>query len=160
MNFIIIYGLAIVLGVLVTIVPILNGHNTLKFGSLKVSWFHFAAALVVGLFALVIFGGQSEIQSLFSKPIWYYSGGILGTLVIICMNYYAVRITAFHIAVLPFLGQMSMGLILDYIIYNQFEFKTLIGLLIVLFGLTLQLSSTTVLTNGLQNKKDQLSTDL
>jgi len=76
------------------------------------------------------------------------------------MNYYAVRITAFHIAVLPFLGQMSMGLLLDYIIYNQFEFKTLIGLFIVLFGLTLQLSSTTVLTDGLKNKKDQLSTDL
>ena len=160
MNLIIIYVLAIVLGVLVTIVPILNGQNTLKFGSLKVSWFHFTSAFVVGLLALIMFGRQTNINVLFSQPLWYYSGGILGTLVILSMNYYAVRITAFHIAILPFLGQMSMGLLLDYMIYDQFELKMLIGLLIVLFGLTLQLSSTAVLTNGLQNKKDQLSTDL
>jgi len=60
MNLLIIYGLAIVLGVLVTIVPILNGQNTLKFGSLRVSWFHFTAAFIVGLIALLLFGGQSE----------------------------------------------------------------------------------------------------
>ncbi|HAS73173.1 MAG TPA: hypothetical protein DCS67_03415, partial [Clostridiales bacterium UBA8960] len=47
-------------------------------------------------------------------------------------------IKAIHIAILPFLGQMTMGLILDAFLFDTFNLKIVIGLIIVLIGLKVQ----------------------
>jgi uncharacterized membrane protein YdcZ (DUF606 family) len=71
----------------------------------------------------------------------YFAGGLLGLSVMLMMNYYSVRIRAMHIAILPFLGQMTMGFFLDYYLIGVLEIKVIIGMIIVLIGLYVQSST-------------------
>lgn len=140
MELILIYLLAISIGVLVTVTPIMNGANTRVLGTFRVSFIHYFMATLTGLFFLMFTTPSASIQKLPDVPLYYYLGGILGLSVILLMNYYAVRIKAIHIAILPFLGQMTMGLVLDAFLFDTFNIKVLIGLIIVLFGLKVQAS--------------------
>ena len=133
-----IYSLAVLIGVLVTIVPIMNGKNTQVLGTIRVSFFHYFAASITGIVVLFMTASIGEVNMLPDVPIHYFIGGILGLSVILLMNYYSVRIKALHVAILPFLGQMTMGLALDYFLFDKMNLKTVIGLVIVLFGLYIQ----------------------
>lgn len=133
-----IYIMAITIGVLVTIVPIINGSNTQSLGTIKVSYYHYISAFITGLVAWFLYDQSLTISGLSHVPIHYYLGGILGLSVILLMNHYAVRIKAIHVAILPFLGQMVMGLLLDYWLFDIFNVKMIIGLIIVLCGLYIQ----------------------
>lgn len=133
-----IYLMAITIGVLVTVVPIMNGANTQILGTLKVSFYHYVSAFLTGLVAWFLYDHSLTVSGLSGVPIQYYFGGILGLSVILLMNHYAIRIKAIHVAILPFLGQMVMGLLLDYWLFQIFNVKMIIGLLIVLCGLYIQ----------------------
>lgn len=134
----IIYLLGIAIGVLVTVVPIMNGANTKVLGTIKVSYFHYLSAFVTGLVFLGLTTSFQTLWTIGEVPIHYFLGGVLGLSVILLMNYYSVRIKALHIAILPFLGQMTMGLILDYYLYDLLNLKTVLGLSVVLVGLMVQ----------------------
>ena len=138
MGMMIIYLLAVTIGVLVTLTPIMNGNNTVHLGTIRVSFYHFSAAALTGL--LFVFITQSAVffPVLPAVPTHFFMGGILGLMVMLLMNYYAIKIKAIHVAILPFLGQMSMGLLLDYFLLGIFDYKTLVGLVIVLLGLWIQ----------------------
>lgn len=138
----IIYIFAISLGVLVTVVPIINGENTKTLGTFRVSMFHYLSALIVGFVFFIFLNPSTPLYTLSTVPVYYYLGGVLGLAVILLMNYYSSRITALHISILPFLGQMTMGLILDYFLFKQLNIKTIVGLSIVLGGLYIQSSPT------------------
>lgn len=140
MEMLLIYLLAMSIGVLVTVTPIMNGTNTTVLGTFRVSFIHYLVATLTGLVFLLFSGPAASVQKLPDVPLYYYLGGILGLSVILLMNYYAVRIKAIHIAILPFLGQMTMGLILDAFLFDTFNIKVLIGLAIVLIGLKVQAS--------------------
>lgn len=138
MTLFIIYCLAVLIGVLVTVVPIMNGKNTQVLGTIRVSFFHYFAASITGVVFLWLTASLGEVTMLPDVPIHYFIGGLLGLSVILLMNYYSVRIKALHVAILPFLGQMTMGLALDYFLFDKLNVKTVIGLVIVLFGLYIQ----------------------
>ncbi len=138
MTLYVIYSLAVLIGVLVTVVPIMNGKNTQVLGTIRVSFFHYLSAFITGFILLLLTRSLGQIKSLPQVPIHYFLGGILGLSVILLMNYYSVRIKAIHVAILPFLGQMTMGLALDYYLFDKMNFKIVIGLFIVLFGLYVQ----------------------
>lgn len=130
--------MAIAIGILVTVVPIINGTNTQLLGTLKVSFYHYFSAFITGLAAWFIYDQTLQVSGLLQVPIHYYLGGVLGLSVILLMNYYAVRIKALHVAILPFLGQMLMGVLLDYFLFERFNMKIILGLLVVLMGLYVQ----------------------
>lgn len=135
---VLIYLMAISIGILVTIVPIMNGANTQILGTIKVSFYHYISALITGIVAWFLYDQAMNLSGLAKVPLHYYMGGILGLSVILLMNYYAVRIKALHVAILPFLGQMVMGLLLDYWLFQIFNVKMILGLVIVLIGLYIQ----------------------
>lgn len=133
-----IYLLAVLIGVLVTVIPIMNGMNTKVLGTIRVSFYHYFSAFITGIAFLILTHSLGEIQKLPDAPIHYFFGGFLGLAAILLMNYYSVKIKALHIAILPFLGQMTMGLAIDYFIFDKMNTKTVIGLIIVLIGLYVQ----------------------
>ena len=139
-----IYGLAMIIGVLVTVVPIINGSNTKILGTIRVSFFHYFAAFITGIVFLIFTSSFGVLSKISAVPPQYFIGGILGLFVILLMNYYSVRIKALHVAILPFLGQMSMGLALDYFLFEKLDLKTILGLIIVLFGLYVQMDTKNV----------------
>ncbi|MBM7562679.1 DMT family transporter [Fusibacter tunisiensis] len=136
-----VYLFAIFIGILVTVTPILNGRNTLAMGTFKASFNHYFTAFIFGILFLALLPGNA-LTALDVKvnPI-YFAGGLLGLSVMLMMNYYSVRIRAMHIAILPFLGQMTMGFFLDYYLIGVLEIKVIIGMIIVLIGLYVQSST-------------------
>lgn len=140
MEMLLIYLLAMSIGVLVTVTPIMNGAHSTVLGTFRVSFIHYFVATLTGLVFLIFTAPATSIQKLPDVPLYYYLGGILGLSIILLMNYYAVRIKAIHIAILPFLGQMTMGLVLDAFLFDTFNYKVVIGLAIVLIGLKVQAS--------------------
>lgn len=134
--------IAIMVGVLITVTPILNGINTQKIGSIKTAFWHNTSAFTVGLIALLVINpNRSGVSSLSSVPPLMFIGGLLGLSVIVLMNYYSTRIRALHIAIIPFLGQMFMGFFLDAYLLNQsISLKSILGMCIVLIGLWIQSS--------------------
>lgn len=135
--------LAIFTGILITVVPIMNGQNALHIGTLKTSFFHYTFAFMFGVMSLLLLTPMAQIQHFSRVSPYYYSGGVIGLSLILLMNFYSVRIKALYIAVLPFLGQMLMGFILDVFFFDTMvSMQKIIGLIIVLLGLWLQQKST------------------
>lgn len=129
------YFLAIVVGILITLTPILNGRNVQKIGSLKTAFFHNTAAFTFGLLLMLIFNPTFSSVAYEGLPQIYFLGGFVGLLVLLSMNHYATRIKAFSIVILPFLGQMFMGFLIDYYVFNLLDVKRILGMFIVLIGI-------------------------
>lgn len=130
-----IYIIAIATGILVNLTPILNGQNALKLGNIRTSWNHFLFAVITGIIAFLVLSPWGDIQKITQINPLYLTGGFIGLFVVSLMNYYASRLEALYVAVLPFLGQMAMGLVLDYFVYDFFQITKLIGLAVVVIGI-------------------------
>lgn len=138
--------LSFTLGIFVVIMPILNSRYTTVIGTYKVSFNNYFYALIttiiISLVALYlqtesISQTLNELTTLYDVPLHYYIGGVLGAIIILLFNYFALHIQAFYIVILPLLGQMLMGFILDYIISQDFSPRKLLGFSIVCLGLVI-----------------------
>jgi len=130
------YLLALFMGIIVVITPVLNGQLTLKTSTYKTAHLSF---MVGGFSATLIFlvFGSSIIGSGFLSdigPIYYFSI-FFGVFLILLMNYYSSRIPAFLIVIIPFVGQTITGVLVDYYLIDKFKFTKLIGAGVILIGL-------------------------
>jgi uncharacterized membrane protein YdcZ (DUF606 family) len=130
------YILALFMGVIVVITPVLNGQLTLRTSTYKTAHLSF---LVGGLSATAIFliFGNSIIGTGFlsnTQPL-YYSSIFFGVFLILLMNYYSSRIPAFLIVIIPFVGQTITGVLVDYYLIDKFSLTKLIGAGVILLGL-------------------------
>jgi len=130
------YILALFMGVIVVITPVLNGQLTLRTSTYKTAHLSF---LVGGLSATAIFliFGNSIIGTGFlsnTQPL-YYSSIFFGVFLILLMNYYSSRIPAFLIVIIPFVGQTITGVLVDYYLIDKFSLTKLIGAGVILVGL-------------------------
>lgn len=132
------YGFALFLGGLVVVAPILNGQNALMLGTLKASFYNYLSATATAFICLILFSNLDGFKLMTTIPKQYYMGGLIGCANILLFNYFTTKIKAFYIVILPFMGQMTMGLFLDYQIMGTFEAKRVLGLLIICLGLYLQ----------------------
>ncbi len=138
------YLYAFLIGALVILSPIINGQNAAKLGTLRGSFYNYLfASLAAVLLALyfsndVSANGFSEgLSQLSQVPLTHFLGGFIGCAVILIMNAFTVKIKAFYIVILPFLGQLLMGLAIDQVVGKDFTLKQLMGLCIILVGLFL-----------------------
>jgi len=66
---------------------------------------------------------------------WIYFGGILGVFVITLSNQAVVKISAFYMTLLTFLGQLSMSILIDIFLGEYFSLVSVAGGALVFFGL-------------------------
>ncbi len=130
------YILALFMGVIVVITPVLNGQLTLKTSTYKTAHLSFMVGAVSATLILIIFGsslfGTDFIAAIDSV---YYTSIVFGIFLILLMNYYASRLPAFLIVIIPFVGQTVMGVFVDYYLIDKFSFKKLVGAGVILVGL-------------------------
>ena len=74
-----------------------------------------------------------------SIPSWAYIGSVLGVGVVFLSNYMAVRISAFYLTLLIFIGQLFSGVLIDFVILDSLSLGKLLGGLLVLIGLSYNL---------------------
>lgn len=129
-------------GIIVTS-RVLNARLAAQIGSRRGVFICHIAGLAVAL-PLFFLLGRGEVGFHFNyalSPMFFiYLGGLLGVVVISIDNFTSVRIPAFYLALMLFIGQVTAGLAADFIIDRIFNFANISGGLMVAGGLCLNVS--------------------
>lgn len=139
--------IAICAGALVTISRLINSNLADEIGIFQGTFYNYLVGLSVSLVVL-LFSNDSILKaaSSFSKvPLWAFTGGLVGVIVVALSSYITPKISAFYLTILTFIGQLFTGIIMDYYTLNILSIGKLIGGLFVLVGLII---------NVLIDKKD------
>jgi len=133
--------LAIMAGVSIVIARIINSNLAEKIGISEGTFFNYVFGLFFSVIFLLISKETLNISSdkLSSIPVWAYLGGLVGVIVIVLSSYITPRISAFYLTLIIFIGQLFIGIIMDYLTLNKLSIGKVIGGLLVLAGLTYNL---------------------
>jgi len=103
------------------------------------SFYNYVVGLVVALLAFLLLG-RGEITEFTFSPNWYiYLGGALGLSVVWILNIVTVKISAFYLTLLLFIGQVFSGILIDVFLSGEISARNLIGGVLVAAGLSINL---------------------
>lgn len=130
--------LAILSGVSVVISRIINSKLAEEIGTFQGTFFNYLTGLIASTIFLLITKDYINIPPIheLNLPIYSYLGGSIGILVIVLSNYTTPKVSSFSLTLLVFIGQLSIGIIIDYFNSNTLSVGKLIGGLLILIGLT------------------------
>ncbi len=84
-------------------------------------------------------------------PLWAYTGGLIGVVVVMLLNYVTLKVSAIYLTLLLFVGQLLVAIAIDYIHLGQMSPGRVLGGILVLLGLAYNLlqdrKSETEITN-------------
>jgi uncharacterized membrane protein YdcZ (DUF606 family) len=107
--------LAICIGFAVVISSILNGKLAQKVGLMNGMIVNYIIGFSASvLLSLVMREKIPTTEIFYSTPIYYFLGGVIGVLMLFLMNTIVPKISAVYIVILPFIGQLITGAIIDY----------------------------------------------
>ena len=103
------------------------------------TFYNYFIGLIVSVPAFLILG-RNEITEFAISPHWYiYLGGVLGVCVVLTSSITALKISAFYLTLLIFVGQVFSGILIDAVIAQEIALRNLIGGLLVAVGLGVNL---------------------
>ena len=124
-------------GVSTVISRIINANLSTKIGMYQSTFYNFLTGLLFSILTL-LFSKESFsdcLPILTAIPITAYLGGLVGVASISMSNLIAPKISAFYMAILVFVGQLFVGIVIDYFTLGEFSIAKVIGGLIVVIGL-------------------------
>jgi transporter family-2 protein len=131
-------------GVVVVISRTINAKLATLTTMYTSAFYNYAVGLVVSIFAFLLLGGGESIYPYFGfSPLsssWYiYLGGVIGVAVVLLSNITVVKVSAFYLTLLMFIGQVTSGVIIDFILLQEVSLRLLIGAIFVTIGLSANL---------------------
>lgn len=128
-------------GVSIVVARIINAALASRIGTLQSTFFNYTTGLTFSFVFLLISREalNSPVTKLGAIPLWAYTGGLLGVMVIILSNFTTPRVPAFYLTLLIFIGQLFAGILIDYFISGDISAGKIIGGILVLAGLTYNL---------------------
>jgi transporter family-2 protein len=135
------FFISILAGVSIVVARIINSNLAEKIGIFQGTFFNYITGLLFSFIFLLLSSESPKISNinLTSIPLWAYLGGLTGVLVIVLSNYVTPKISAFYFTLLIFIGQLLVGIVIDYLTLNMLSMGKVIGGLFVLIGLTFNL---------------------
>lgn len=132
---------AILAGVSIVVARIINANLATKIGLFQSTFFNYVTGL---LSSIILFLFSSELLKVVSIdfrniPFWAYLGGVVSVAVVVLSSYITPKISVFYQTLFVFIGQILIGIIVDYIVLDQLSIGKALGGLFVLFGLTFNL---------------------
>ena len=105
------------------------------------TFYNYLIGLIISIPVLLILGGGEINLARFelSPNIFIYAGGILGVCVVMLGNITVVKISAFYLTLLIFIGQIFSGILIDMVISQEFSSRNLVGGILVAIGLCVNL---------------------
>ncbi len=130
--------LAVLAGVSVVISRIFNSIIAEKIGTLQGTFINYFTGLVTSFVLLLITKDyvNIDLNNYYTIPIYSYFGGIIGILVVVLSNYTIPRVSSFSLSLLVFIGQLSIGIFIDYFSNNGVSKSKIIGGVFILIGLS------------------------
>ena len=71
-----------------------------------------------------------------SIPFYSYLGGAIGILVVLLSNYTTPKVSNLSLSLLVFIGQLSIGILIDYYSYSTVSIGKILGGILILLGLS------------------------
>jgi len=133
--------IAILSGVSIVIARIINYNLAKRIGIIQGTFYNYVFGLFVSFIFLVLSYELHHIstETMKSIPLWAYLGGLTGVLVVVLSSYITPKISAFYLTLLMFIGQLFVGIIIDYYTLNILSIGKVIGGFLVLIGLSYNL---------------------
>lgn len=134
--------LALLAGISIVVARIINANLGAKIGIFSSTFFNYVVGLTLSIIILLFTKEMTSITTLtLSKvPFLGYLGGFLGVIVISLSSFAAPRTSAFYMTLFCFIGQLFIGIIIDYITFGTLSIGKIIGGILVLGGLTYNLN--------------------
>jgi len=110
--------------------------------SVRVSTFYnYFVGLIVAIPVFLLLGrGEMIFTSLTLSPRWYiYFGGVLGVCVVLLGNMVVVKVSAFYLTLLIFVGQVFSGVLIDIFLAASVSWRIIVGGVLVTAGLVVNL---------------------
>ncbi|BCN29452.1 DMT family transporter [Anaeromicropila herbilytica] len=125
-------------GITIVLARIINSKLAEKIGTLQGTLINYIVGLIVSILCFFVSKESSliTISRYHSVPIWAYFGGIVGVITILSSNYITPRISSFYLTLLIFIGQLFVGIAIDYFILQELSLGKLIGGIFVVLGLS------------------------
>lgn len=142
--------ISILAGVSVVLSRIINSKLGDKIGVFQSTLYNFLTGLLFSIIILFISkeNFMTTGHTFSSIPSVAFIGGLIGVSFITLSNYIAPKISAFYMTLLIFIGQLFIGIIIDYFTLNQISMGKIIGGLVVLVGLAYNLQIDKVKLNS------------
>lgn len=130
-------AIALVTGSMVVLSMVINSKLAGRIGVISGTLVNY----VVGLVGITVFlllkdrGMDVELSAFKTIPIWAYFGGAVGVLVVSLSNVVIPKIPTIYSSILIFIGQISMGMLIDYFLLDIISAGKLVGSGLILLGL-------------------------
>lgn len=134
--------LAVLAGVSIVVSRIINANLGDKIGVFSSTFFNYIVGFTISLFILLFTKEVANVTNLplGDVPFWGYLGGFLGVIVVSLSSVAAPKISAFYMTLFCFIGQLSVGIIIDYVTLGTLSPGKVIGGILVLVGLSYNLN--------------------
>jgi len=105
------------------------------------TFYNYIVGLVISIPVFLILGSNEiSLMEFTLSPNWYiYLGGVLGVCVVLLGNITVMKISAFYLTLLIFIGQVFSGVLIDIVISQELSPRNLIGGVLVTLGLSINL---------------------
>ena len=129
---------AILAGVSVVISRIFNSIIADEIGTLQGTFINYLTGLVAAFILFILSKEYLNIGNInySSIPLYSYLGGAIGILVVLLSNYTTPKVSNFSLSLLVFIGQLSIGILIDYYSYSTISIGKIIGGILILLGLS------------------------
>jgi transporter family-2 protein len=133
--------ISILAGVSVVVSRFINYILAKEIGNFQGTLVNYIVGLLFSFIFLLLSGEFSTIAVLDLKavPLWAYLGGAAGVVIVALSSYITPRMSAFYLTLLIFIGQLFVGIIIDYFALKELSLGKIVGGLLVLFGLSYNL---------------------
>lgn len=133
--------IAVLAGISIVVARIFNAKLAEEIGLFQSTGVNYITGF--GFSLLILFVSREYLHwseiNINQIPGWAYLGGAVSILVVLLSSYVTPKISAFYQTLFVFMGQIVIGVLIDYIISHQLSLGKIIGGILVLIGLTYNL---------------------
>lgn len=112
-----------------------------KIGLISGTFFNYVTGLLISAIFLILSGEFFNFSFIHLRSIsfWAYLGGLVGVIVVALSSLAAIKISAFYLTLIMFVGQLFAGILIDYFTLGLISTGKIVGGLLVVSGLTYNL---------------------
>ncbi|WP_055665951.1 DMT family transporter [Desnuesiella massiliensis] len=131
--------IAVLAGASIVIGRIINYKLAEEIGLFQGTLVNYIVGLVFAIIFLLVSGESIVGLQISAVPWWAYLGGITGVIVVVLSSYITPKISSFYLALIVFIGQLFVGIIIDSFSLKSIPVGKIVGGILVLGGLTYNL---------------------
>lgn len=129
---------ALLAGMLVILCVSINGRLATKVGLIQAGITNYLVGLISSLVYIIIINNVSLTDLLLLNldiPFYFFLGGAFGSAIMILNSRVINNLSAVYVTILLFIGQLSIGIFIDYLQSGSLPFGKIIGGGLILVGL-------------------------